>query len=196
MKNGIPEGFIDLKLPSGLLWAKGNIVKSGNTYSIGEETDYGAYFSWGNVDGHNNGEGYNFTSTIYNRTAGKSQVTNIDSNDADHDAALACLGSPCHLPTKENFQELYDNTDTEWTTINGVVGRKFMKKTNHSVYIFFPADGMYNGTSFSERGTSGYYWSSSYISSSYAYYLLFGSSGVYPQMEISRYYGFSVRAVR
>ena len=60
------DGFVDLGLPSGLKWAKGNIVKNGNKYEIGKETDYGAYVSWGNIEPHfsNNGsafdDGYNF----------------------------------------------------------------------------------------------------------------------------------------
>lgn len=195
MQSGIPDGFVDLGLPSGILWAKGNIVKNGSTYAIGEETDYGAYFSWGNIDGHNEGEGYNFSSTTYNSTAGKSLTASIASNDAAHDAALACLGSPWHLPTKEHFQELLDNTDREWTTINGVKGYKFMKKTDHSVYVFFPAAGYYSDTSLRNRNTVGDYWPSSYYDDSSAYSFFFSSSNVLTNSSTSRSQGYSVRAI-
>ena len=124
-------------------------------YKVGEETDYGAYFSWGNIVPHfsTNGstfdDGYNWgtsNSGPYASTPGASVSANIPTNDAQHDAALALLGSPWHLPTKNDFQELYDNTDYEGTTINGVVGCKFMKKTDHSVYVFFSAAGYGVGT--------------------------------------------------
>jgi uncharacterized protein (TIGR02145 family) len=100
------------------------------------------------------------------------------------------------MPTKEETKELYDNTDTEWTTIDGVAGRKFMKKSDHSVYIFLPAAGDYDGTSLYYRDSFGYFWSASFFSSSYAYSFCFDSSDVRPQGRSSRYYGFPVRPVR
>ena len=193
-------GFVDLGLPSGKKWAIGNLVKdSQGNYSIGAETDWGTYVSWGNIIGHNEGEGYNFDQTTYDSTPGKQVAANIPSNDAAHDIALATLGTPWHLPTKEDFQELYDNTDSEWVADyngTGVAGRKFMKKSDHSVYVFFPASGYYSGTSLDRRGTSGLYWSSSFDSATRAYYLSFSSSSVNPQSYSSRRYGFTVRPVQ
>lgn len=191
------KNLVDLGLPSGKKWAIGNLVKdSQGNYSIGEETDWGTYVSWGNIIGHNEGEGYDFSDANYNSTPGKQVAANIPSNDAAHDIALATLGSPWHLPTKEDFQELYDNTDSEWTTINGTNGRKFMKKTDHSVYVFFPASGRYNGSSLNYRGTYGLYWSASFFSATDAYYLNFDSSSVYPQDYYYRRHGRSVRPVQ
>ena len=194
------EEYVDLGLPSGLLWAKGNLIKDSNgNYAIGKETDWGTYVSWGNIDGHNEGEGYDFSSTNYDSTPGKQVAANIPSNDAAHDIALATLGTPWHLPTKEDFNELYDNTDSEWVADyngTGVSGRKFMKKTDHSVYVFFPASGYYNGTSLRSRGTYGDYWSSSFLSATNAYYLRFDSSSVSPQSNNGRRYGFTVRPVQ
>ena len=200
LQSGIPEGFVDLGLPSGLLWAQGNIVKNGNKYSIGEETDYGTYFSWGNVDGHNDDEGYLFTETAYNSSPGRSLTADIAPNDAAHDAALARLGSPWHLPTKENFQELLDYTDREWTTINGVAGWKFMKKTDHSVYAFFPAAGYIDHYALRSRGSMGVYWSSTFDTyvggDDYAYYLDYDMFDAFLQTNyFYRGFGFSVRPV-
>ena len=198
--------FVDLGLPSGKKWAVGNIVSDGNGgYKVGEETDYGAYFSWGNIAPHFSANGstfddsYNFgtsNSGPYASTTGASLSANISTNDAQHDAALALLGSPWHLPTKDDFKELYDNTDNGWATINGVKGRKFMKKTDHSVYVFFPAAGSGYDTSLDARGSYGRYWSGSLNSADYAYRLVFGSSSVNPQDNYSRYVGYSVRAVQ
>jgi hypothetical protein len=36
---------------------------------------------------------------------------------------------------------LWDNSTTEWTTINGVYGQKFTNKSDSSKYVFFPAAG-------------------------------------------------------
>lgn len=188
--------YVDFGLPSGLMWAKGNLVKdSQGNYSIGAETDWGTYVSWGNIGGHNEGEGYNFDQTTYDSTPGASVSADIPSNDATHDICLATLGTPWHLPTTENFQELYDNTDNQWTTINGVNGWKFMKKTDHSLYVFFPAAGAYDGTPLYYQGSYGFYWSSSYNSSSSVYYLLFESSYISPQFNGFRYFGITVRPV-
>ena len=199
-------GFVDLGLPSGKKWAIGNIISDGNGgYKVGEETDYGAYFSWGNIVPHFSANGSTFDDSYdfgtsnsgpYASTPGASLGANIPTNDAQHDAALALLGTPWHLPTKDDFQELYDNTDNEWTTINGVAGRKFMKKTDHSVYVFFPAAGRGYGTSLNNRGSYGYYWSGSWYSAYNAYGLYFNSSSVTPQSSSSRYVGISVRAVQ
>lgn len=187
--------YVDLGLPSGLLWAQGNIVKDANgNYSMGSETDYGCYFSWGNIEGHNRSEGYDFDT--YESTPGAQVSTNIASNDSAHDAALACLGSPWHMPTNDDFQELYDNTDSEWTTIDGINGYKFMKKTDHSVYIFFPAAGRGNGTSIQFTGSHGYYWSSSWRINNTAYDLHFSSSTIEPRNSSSRRRGFPIRAVQ
>lgn len=190
------EGVVDLGLPSGLLWAKGNLCKDNHdNYSIGEKTDWGTYVSWGNIDGHNEGEGYSFNQTNYDNTSGKQVTANIPSNDSAHDIALATLGTPWHLPTKEDFQELYDNTDSEWAVINGVAGRKFMKKSDHSVYVFFPTSGRYNGTTLDFRDTYGYYWSASFSDSTHSYGLLFSSTGVSPQNNFLQYFGLTVHPV-
>lgn len=191
--------YVDLGLPSGLLWARGNIVKVDDSYTTGEPTDYGCYFSWGNIDGHNADEEYDWGksgSGPYASTPGALVSADIASNDASHDAALACLGTPWHMPTKDDFQELYDNTDREWTTIDGINGWRFMKKNDHSVYIFLPAAGDGYDTSIGNVGTLGRYWSSSWGSALNAYYFRFNSSSVDPQYNSSRYFGFTVRAVR
>ena len=47
------DDFVDLDLPSGALWARGNIVSDGRGgYKIGKATDYGAYFLVGVIQIH------------------------------------------------------------------------------------------------------------------------------------------------
>jgi len=111
------------------------------------------------------------------------------------EANNADLGDGWHVPTRHDFQELCDNCTIEWVNENGVRGRRFTSKVNGNS-IFFPAAGFYFGTSLSDRGSNGFYWSSSRYSDSYAYNLYFVSGGVNPQYGSSRYCGFSVRAVQ
>lgn len=196
-EKGLPAGAVDMGLPSGTLWAQGNIVKDANgNYAIGAETDYGCYFSWGNIDGHNEGEGYNFNSDNYALTPGSQLTGNIPSDDATHDAAVARIGGGFHLPSRDQMDELFNSeyTTNEWTTVNGVNGRKVTSLINGNS-IFFPAAGSYNVTSLRNHGSRGYYWSSRWYDASYAFYLLFSSGSVYPHSNNVRYYGFLVRAV-
>ena len=182
-----PTGFVDLALPSGLLWCEHN---------VGATTPYehGLYFSWGNVEGHAEGSGYDFSDAVYAQTPGAALTGNIPVNNT-YDMARHNMGSPSRLPTMGEFVELNNNCDSEWTDEDGVAGRRFTSRINGNS-IFFPAAGYYNGTSLNYRGTYGYYWSSTWYSDSYARNLYFYSTGVYPQNYSIRRYGFTVRAVQ
>ena len=182
-----PTGFVDLALPSGLLWCEHN---------IGAATPYehGLYFSWGNVTGHAEGSGYDFSDAVYAETPGAALTGNIPVNGT-YDLARHNMGAPCRLPTVGEFQELNSNCDSEWTDEDGVAGRRFTSRINGNS-VFFPASGYYNGTSLHNRGSIGYYWSSSYNSATNACYLNFGSSNVSPAGSDGRRYGFSARAVQ
>ena len=185
-----PDGFVDLALPSGVLWADKN---------IGASTPYedGLYFSWGNVTGHTGDDGYDFGTSNdgpYASTDGAALTGNIPTN-ITYDAARHNLGSPCRMPTVGEFQELVANCDSEWTDEDGVDGRRFTSRINGNS-IFFPASGYRYGTGRSNRGTNGYYWSSSLSSQTHGYYLHFSASGVDPAYNNSRFVGFSVRAVQ
>ncbi len=182
-----PTGFVDLALPSGLLWCEHN---------IGASTPYehGLYFSWGNVIGHAEGSGYDFSDAVYAETPGAALTGNIPVNGT-YDLARHNMGAPCRLPTVGEFQELNSNCDSEWTDEDGVAGRRFTSRINGNS-IFFPASGYYNGTTLNYRGSSGYYWSSSYNSATGAYSLYFNSSNVGPAGNGNRRYGFTARAVQ
>ena len=182
-----PTGFVDLALPSGLLWCEHN---------VGASTPYedGLYFSWGNVIGHADGSGYDFSDAVYADTPGAALTGNIPVNGT-YDLARHNMGAPCRLPTVGEFQELKNNCDSEWTDEDGVAGLRFTSRINGNS-IFFPASGYYNGTSLGYRGSNGRYWSASYISETSAYSLYFNSSDVYPADGINRRFGFSARAVQ
>ena len=180
-----PTGFVDLALPSGLLWCEHN---------VGASTPYehGLYFSWGNVIGHAEGSGYDFSDAVYAETPGAALTGNVPVNGT-YDLARHNMGAPCRLPTVGEFQELNSNCDSEWTDEDGVAGRRFTSRINGNS-IFFPASGNYSGTSLDGRGSLGVYWSSSYGSATLAYLLNFGSTNVGPANNSYRRYGFTARA--
>lgn len=209
---------VDLGLPSGTKWANMNVGAE-------EVTDYGTYFAWGETSGYTDENNYaktyfswdtyawckgtNTTFTKYCPTAKQSSnwwnASGTGAQAADNktqlelgdDAARANWGGKWRMPTQTEMQELLDGTDQEWTTINSVAGRKFMKKSDHSVYIFLPAAGCRYSASFDGQGSGGYFWSST-LNPDYpgnAWYLLFYSGGAYVSYN-SRCRGYTVRAVQ
>ena len=176
---------VDLGLPSGVKWADRNVGAT-------SPEEPGLFFSWGNVDGVEIGKACDFSEEAYAVTEGAKLKDNLD---AAHDAATVNLGAPWRMPTDEEFQELYDNCDWEWTTENGYYGVRFTSRINGKS-IFFSASGDGAGSSWGYRGAYGYYLSASFHSARYARSLSFHSGGVIPQIHDVRYYGFAVRAVQ
>ena len=186
--------YVDLGLPSGLLWATCNVGAT-------NPEDDGLYFAWGETTGYADAAARNtatggsggFDYTSYDN----GQTTSISANlTSSNDAATVNLGGPWRMPTHSEFQELInsDNTDKEWTTINGVSGYKFMKKSDHSVYVFLPASGYWSGIQ-NGYGSEGNYWASTFRDSSKAYSLYFYSERVDTYNNRSRHFGYPVRAV-
>ena len=114
------------------------------------------------------------------------------------DAATANWGSGWQMPSFDQFKELYDYrfTTTEWTTVNGVGGRKITSKKNGKS-IFLPAAGVHVDTSHRQVGIYGFYWSRSLDTSAPSW-----GKGAYfyslsdNTMDFYRSHGQSVRPVR
>jgi hypothetical protein len=176
--------FIDLGLPSGVLWCDRNVG------AVSPE-DYGLYFSWGNTDGHTDCDGYDFYDE-YDESEGAKIHEDLRS---ENDAAHKYMGEPCRMPSVEECLELVRNCDSEWVVRNGIKGRIFTSRISENS-VFFPASGYRDGTQLSSRGADGYYWSSSLHSAPIGYNLGFISGGVYPADDYYRFNGFSVRAVQ
>ena len=159
----VDDDTVDLGLPSGIKWAKGNIVKdSQGNYSVGEETDFGCYFTWGNIDGHNDdetqpfGSNYNLESNYNNTTGRKLYNDDIPSENQVHNAPYALLGKSWDMPKYEDFEELVQNTSYKLDTIDGIKGVKFCKIVNgvadNNTYIFLPFSGVFGETLEEQNG--------------------------------------------
>ena len=191
--------YVDLGLPSGLLWAKGPICKdSQGNYSIDEsETGYGAYFSWANIVGHREGEGYDFSQTTYNSTPGYSQNTDITYRDAQHNAPYALFGSPWRLPSLDECRELCENTTCSFAYKGSTkFGIKFTSKTDASKYIIIPLAGRYSGTSQGGKGKYFRIWCSTRASSGNGQSLQMENLGSPNYTNYSPYLGNTIIPVR
>ena len=200
-KGRVSEHAVDLGLPSGTLWADMNIdVEEDDKWAMGTYR-FGSYFSWGNQEGYNpsNGSfsgihdwGTGVDTEPYVSSIGHAVTANLS---PQMDMARVHLGAPWRLPSRLDFQELYDNCTWSWQQLSGNYGYWITSNINGNS-IFLPAAGYGYGTSLNNAGSIGYYRSSSFFSSALAYDLLFNSGGIYPQDASRRFYGFSVRAVQ
>ena len=194
--------YVDLGLPSGLLWATCNV-------GANSPEDYGDYFAWGETqpkDTYNwstyqyaNGTSFQdpqLTKYCTNPTYGYNGFTDdLTTLLPEDDAATANWGTNWRMPTKEEWQELYQNTTQTWTTQNGVNGRLFTAANGNS--LFLPAAGCRGNSYLYYAGSYGLYWSSS-LGTDYPYnaWDFYFNSGNYYVDNDDRYSGQSVRAVR
>lgn len=190
---------VDLGLPSGLLWATCNV-------GADKPEDYGDYFAWGEIQPNDyydwstyrycNGSISTLTKYCNKSNYGYNGFTdNLTTLLPEDDAGTANWGSDWRMPTKEEWQELYNNTTCIWTTQNGVNGRLHTASNGNSLFI--PAAGYRNLSDFSYAGSYGYYWSSSlYTDWPYLAWYFGFNSGYYNDMYYNyRYCGQSVRLV-
>ena len=197
--SGGDHAYIDLGLPSGLLWATCNV-------GADNPEEYGDYFAWGETttkDTYNWSTyqycmGSNVTLTKYcsNSHYGYNGFTdNLTTLLPWDDAATANWGGNWRMPTEEEWEELYLNTTSIWTIQRGVNGRLFTASNGNS--LFLPAAGCRSGSSLLDAGDWGYYWSSSlatyYQSEALCFY--FNSDYCDVFIDYYRYNGFTVRPV-
>ena len=196
-KSPTHSDWVDLGLPSGLLWATRNVGAS-------SPEDYGDYFAWGETTPKNfydwstyrysNGDNYQLTKycndSLYGYSGYNDSRIILQSGD---DAATANYGG--RTPTKEEWEELMNNTTATWTTQNGVEGRRFTGSNGNR--LFLPAAGYRRGSSLYGAGYYSRYWSSSLNTDCPSHAWLFGFNSGYQDMGYgNRDCGRSVRAVR
>lgn len=107
-------------------WASCNLGASGPTY-------FGKRYIWGHID--------DLTMNCNNGCIPEeSQINNI--SGTKYDAAKIALGNGWRIPTKAEFEELYENCKFEWILLDTYPGAKFTAPNGNSV--FFPASGYYD----------------------------------------------------
>ena len=201
--------YIDLGLPSGTLWATCNIGAS-------KPEDYGDHFAWGETQTKSsyNVESYKYSQGGFKKDNGlvnprltkycnKTDMGNNGFTDnltelqASDDPAAVNWGNGWHTPTKEQWQELLDNTINLWTTQNDVLGRLFIAKNGKT--LFLPAAGACVDSKLNYANSYGCYWSKSLYTGAYPLYaweLYFRSDLCEVAEDGYRCHGISVRPVR
>ena len=140
--------FVDLGLPSGVLWARCNV-------GAATPEDFGDYYAWGEIEVKNSYDHGN--NTTYDLNLG--DIT----GNPEYDVARAKWGADWRMPTEDECNELFENCTTEYIVQNGVYGYLIIGKGGNS--IFLPSSGFRSGSSIYEAqydysSLFGYYWSS------------------------------------
>ena len=153
--------YVDLGLPSGTLWATCNV-------GANSPEEFGDYFAWGETEPKNvydwksykygNFERNELTKYCTDSSYGLNGfVDNLTVLEPADDAATANWGEDWRMPTREEWEELYQKTTCTWTTQNGVQGRLLTGWNGNS--IFLPATGFFLDGALICPGL-GIYWSS------------------------------------
>ena len=218
---------VQLKL--GALPEKVQLWKDGPywaTTNIGAEKpeDFGYYFWWGDTVGYKyvedewvavDGTSTNFSFEAHNTpTFGDDKdFSNLKDGGwitddlvlaPEHDAAHVHWGGGWRMPTEEELKNLLDKCRWTRKKVNGVQGYVVRGKGDYAAAsIFLPCAGVGDGTSLTNAGSLGDYWSSvptsDYYGNNASWYLYFNSSDHYTSND-GRYYcrdlGRSVRPVQ
>ena len=137
------EEYIDLGLPSRTMWANCNVGTNkpevlGDYFAWGEIAPKSTY-SWANY-AHCNGVANQLTKYCNNPDYGYNRFTdNLTVLETSDDAGWCNFDTNKgpRIPSKEQWQELYQNTTYTWMTFNGVEGILF--EANNGNSIFLPA---------------------------------------------------------
>ncbi len=197
----IPVTWVDLGLPSELLWAASNLgadnpEEYGDYYAWGETTTK-KWFSWANyIHCKGLGTAIYLLATKYCNVADygfEGYTDTLTRLLPEDDAATVILGGGARIPTAAEWKELNDNTTQANDTLNGVAGRRFTSRVNGNS-IFIPFAGAYQESTLSSG--SACLWSASlYTNPSYAYRVSITSTS-YSAGNAMRCIGQSIRAVR
>lgn len=143
MKNMTENGFeyVDLGLPSGTMWATCNV-------GADKPEDEGLLFQFGRVTGYRYSDNNNQFKT-YNQnkqdtgcefipktTSGKIYKEN-EILDLTDDAAHVNMGGKWKMPTRDELEELLNNTTHDVSIVNRIKGMMFTSNTNGN-QLFIP----------------------------------------------------------
>lgn len=196
---GDDHAYVDLGLPSGLLWATCNV-------GADNPEDYGDYFAWGETQPKDTYDWstYQFSygsSSMLTKYCNNSSygcngfIDNLTILQSGDDAATANWGSGARMPTKQEWEELKYYCSSVWTTQNGVNGRRFTGQNGST--LFLPATGCCRNDEFNWVGVIGHYWSSSLGTDGPNKAWIFDFLSGYTSMDdYGRDHGLSVRPVR
>ena len=164
---GSKYGYVDLGLPSGILWASCNIGAE-------KPEDYGDYFAWGMVEPEGKREG---------------DLKNVTSNHLEliNDAARYNWGGKWRIPSDTEINELIDECEWTWTTLNGIVGYEVKGPNGNTIFLPAAGSDTYN------KGEMGYYRGN--LRRGQTFTILFSEKQISAFVEMHFDEGYSIRPV-
>ncbi len=189
------QRFIDLGLPSGLLWAQANLGATA-------EAETGDYFAWGETAAKTSFTLDNYKWSTYSKYNKTDKITTLEKSD---DAATVLWKEPIRMPSKDEFDELYDNCTWDIATRTNAAGEKVTgiegKSKKNSNTIFFPfagyiiEDTKWDLNNFGQYWTSNLFTNNTSITEDVAFYHTFAEQVKHEWSSKDRYNGRSIRAV-
>ena len=194
--------WVDLGLPSGILWAKYNVGAS-------SPEEYGGYYAWGETEEKSiyTNDTYKYASVEYCSECKRSyyKFENIGEciSGTKYDVAHIKWGDGARMPKLNEVEELYNNCSFKIDKYNDILGVYMTGPNGNSIFI--PYSGAYNEDGLCEKGKSTALWSSSHLCDEYgthgidfgAYAMKFLENQLYAKLGYADgTCGLSVRAVK
>lgn len=167
------------------------------TCNLGAETPRGSgdFYAWGEtaVKADYSGDTYYWSANPTKYTERFILNRQLDAGD---DAVQALLGGSWRMPTFAEMNELVQQCDWQWTTLDGVNGYRVTSRTTGGS-IFLPAAGYKEGQEVLFAGSAGRYWTAT----RHPYHAncameLFFSSDYHYAYFYRRFRGYPIRPVR
>ena len=191
----LSEGkWVDLGLPSGILWA---------AYNVGATSieEYGDYYAWGEIEpkSNYNADNYKYSSTDSDGYWTGSYIGS-DISETKYDVAYIVWGEGARMPRNSDFEELIRVCSWRHEIYKNIVGVWFDGPNGNS--IFLPMAGTRIRDEYDSLAEDGFYWSSNYLAEdSYYASLLEFDGGDIGEIDfwvggMRRYEGASIRPVK
>lgn len=188
--NNAQKERVDLGLSSGILWATCNIGAS-------SPSEIGDYFAWGEKEPKDayGWDTYKLCRGSYNSIFKYTETDRKKVLDSQDDVAKSVLGGEWRIPTKEDMEELVEECEWKWTSLNGQLGWKVIGSNNN--YIFLPASGAASSYRIAGVNELGRYWTATRDDSNYSAYNLRFKDGTDTIVVVddTRFYGRTIRPV-
>jgi hypothetical protein len=184
------DKWVDLGLPSGILWAAWNV-------GANSPEEYGGYYAWGETEEKSNYLDY-YEYEFYDSWYGSFDYLGSVISGTKYDVAHVKWGDGAQMPTYYDFDELIANCTKEVDTYNGVNGVYLTGPNGNSIFIPFSGDRAVN---FTKEGESGVLWTGTYGKDSTgkrlnACCVFCRGASIYLRNDIKRTYGMTVRPVK
>lgn len=128
---GEDDRWVDLGLPSGLLWAK---------YNVGATSpeEYGGYYAWGETEEKSSYtfDNYEYKEKIYWEGEWYWEYKDIGNiSGTSYDVATVKWGDGARIPTQKEIQELCNECDWKDSCLNDVAGAFVIGSNGNSIFI-------------------------------------------------------------